>query len=109
MSSAITPCLLGRTGRCAGSCQEPSPHTVAPPSVSPSLTVGEGAVSANTRAEPKPRPTRMRIGTGPNGTPFEVDRRYLEAELRITTALIEPHFMAGYSGGRKSDKPTKRV
>jgi nickel-dependent lactate racemase len=46
-----------------------------------------------------------RIGTGPNGTPFEVDRRYLEADIKITTALIEPHFMAGYSGGRKSVCP----
>jgi lactate racemase len=51
------------------------------------------------------RETHTRIGTGKNGTPFEVDRRYLEAELRITTALIEPHFMAGYSGGRKSVCP----
>src|SRR5207248_6031014 len=49
--------------------------------------------------------THERIGTGPNGTPFEVDRRYLEADLKITTALIEPHFMAGYSGGRKSVCP----
>lgn len=49
--------------------------------------------------------THARIGTGRSGTPFEVDRRYLEAELRITTALIEPHFMAGYSGGRKSVCP----
>lgn len=49
--------------------------------------------------------THERIGTGPNGTPFEVDRRFLEADLKITTALIEPHFMAGYSGGRKSVCP----
>src|SRR5438093_1601303 len=42
--------------------------------------------------------SHVRIGTGPNGTPFEVDRRFLQADLRITTALIEPHFMAGYSG-----------
>jgi nickel-dependent lactate racemase len=49
--------------------------------------------------------SHARIGVGPNGTPFEVDRRFLEAELRITTALIEPHFMAGYSGGRKSVCP----
>ncbi len=26
---------------------------------------------------------------------------YVEAELKIATGLIEPHFMAGYSGGRK--------
>src|SRR5438132_1498747 len=49
--------------------------------------------------------THERIGAGPNGTPFEVDRRFLEADLKITTALIEPHFMAGYSGGRKSVCP----
>ncbi len=49
--------------------------------------------------------SHVRIGIGPNGTPFEVDRRYLEAEVRITTALIEPHFMAGFSGGRKSVCP----
>jgi lactate racemase len=49
--------------------------------------------------------THASLGTGKNGTPFEVDRRFLEAELRITTALIEPHFMAGYSGGRKSVCP----
>jgi nickel-dependent lactate racemase len=34
-----------------------------------------------------------------------VDHRFLEAELKITAALIEPHFMAGYSGGRKSVCP----
>jgi nickel-dependent lactate racemase len=26
---------------------------------------------------------------------------YLQSDLKITTGLIEPHFMAGYSGGRK--------
>ncbi len=26
---------------------------------------------------------------------------YLEADLKIATGLLEPHFMAGYSGGRK--------
>jgi nickel-dependent lactate racemase len=30
-----------------------------------------------------------------------IDSRYVEAELKITTGLIEPHFMAGFSGGRK--------
>jgi lactate racemase len=42
------------------------------------------------------------LGHAPLGTPVSVDRRFLEADLRITTALIEPHFMAGFSGGRKS-------
>lgn len=45
------------------------------------------------------------LGSAPLGTPVGVDRRFLEADLRITTALIEPHFMAGYSGGRKSVCP----
>lgn len=30
-----------------------------------------------------------------------IDSRYLQSDLKITTALIEPHLMAGYSGGRK--------
>ena len=30
-----------------------------------------------------------------------LNRHYLRADLKITTGLIEPHFMAGYSGGRK--------
>jgi nickel-dependent lactate racemase len=41
------------------------------------------------------------LGTSPRGVPMWIDRRYLEADLKITTGLIEPHLMAGYSGGRK--------
>jgi nickel-dependent lactate racemase len=41
------------------------------------------------------------LGTTPNGVPAWIDRRYTSAELKITTGLIEPHLMAGYSGGRK--------
>lgn len=41
------------------------------------------------------------LGTTPNGVPAWIDRRYLEADLKITVGLIEPHLMAGYSGGRK--------
>lgn len=39
------------------------------------------------------------------GTPIKVDRRFVEADLRIATGLVEPHFMAGYSGGRKVIAP----
>jgi len=35
------------------------------------------------------------------GAPILIDRRYLDADLKITTGLIEPHLMAGFSGGRK--------
>lgn len=40
-------------------------------------------------------------GESPNGVPIWIDSRYVEAELKIATGLIEPHLMAGYSGGRK--------
>ena len=36
---------------------------------------------------------------------MKVDRRYVEADLKILTGLIEPHLMAGYSGGRKAICP----
>ena len=41
------------------------------------------------------------LGYSPRGVPVYIDRRYVEADLKITTGLIEPHLMAGYSGGRK--------
>jgi nickel-dependent lactate racemase len=41
------------------------------------------------------------LGTTPNGVPAWIDRRYTRADLKVTTGLIEPHLMAGYSGGRK--------
>ena len=37
--------------------------------------------------------------------PIYIDKTFLAADLRITTGLIEPHLMAGYSGGRKSIVP----
>lgn len=41
------------------------------------------------------------LGDSPRGVPVWIDRRYVEADLKIATGLIEPHFMAGFSGGRK--------
>ena len=49
----------------------------------------------------KDRDAHELLGTTPNGVPAWIDRRYLQADLKITTGLIEPHLMAGYSGGRK--------
>ena len=43
-----------------------------------------------------------RIGHTSSGTPIEINRAYLESDLKIVVGLVEPHFMAGYSGGRKS-------
>ena len=41
------------------------------------------------------------LGTTDRGAPVWIDSRYVSADLKITTGLIEPHLMAGYSGGRK--------
>lgn len=41
------------------------------------------------------------LGTTPRGVPAWIDTRYVSADLKIATGLIEPHLMAGYSGGRK--------
>lgn len=41
------------------------------------------------------------LGTTERGIPAWIDSRYLNADLKIATGLIEPHLMAGYSGGRK--------
>jgi lactate racemase len=43
--------------------------------------------------------------TATRGTPITIDRRFIEADLKIATGLIEPHFMAGWSGGRKVVAP----
>jgi len=37
--------------------------------------------------------------------PVRVCRRFREADFRIVTGYIEPHFMAGFSGGRKGVCP----
>ncbi len=40
-----------------------------------------------------------------DGAPIELNNHYLDADFKILTGLIEPHFYAGYSGGRKSILP----
>lgn len=41
------------------------------------------------------------LGESPRGVPIWIDSRYVQANLKITVGLIEPHLMAGFSGGRK--------
>eukprot|EP01050_Picozoa_sp_SAG11_P012128 SAG11_NODE_1330_length_5187_cov_6.700079_5_plen_290_part_00 len=49
------------------------------------------------------------IGTTPSrGVEAFIDGRFVEADVRIATGLVEPHFMAGYSGGRKVISPGKK-
>jgi nickel-dependent lactate racemase len=45
------------------------------------------------------------LGITSRGTPVEINRQVVEADFRISTGLIEPHFFAGFSGGRKSIAP----
>ncbi|MBW2094785.1 MAG: nickel-dependent lactate racemase [Deltaproteobacteria bacterium] len=47
----------------------------------------------------------VHLGTTTRGTPVKVDRRFVDADLRIAVGLVEPHFVAGYSGGRKVIAP----
>jgi nickel-dependent lactate racemase len=45
------------------------------------------------------------VGKTRAGTDILVNRNWVEAGLRITTGLVEAHFMAGVSGGRKAVCP----
>jgi lactate racemase len=40
-----------------------------------------------------------------SGSKIRLNRHYTEAGFRIVTGLVEPHFMAGFSGGRKAICP----
>jgi lactate racemase len=44
-------------------------------------------------------------GTGEDGEPVLFNREYVEADRRIVLGFIEPHFMAGFSGGYKAVFP----
>lgn len=47
----------------------------------------------------------VRIGTLPSGGDLIVNRLAAEASLLVAEGFIEPHFFAGFSGGRKSVLP----
>lgn len=55
--------------------------------------------------ESKRPETHTDLGISPNGVPVRLNTLYCEADLRVTIGLIEPHFMAGFSGGRKLIMP----
>lgn len=40
-----------------------------------------------------------------SGNNIELNKLYLNSDFRIITGLVEPHFMAGFSGGRKAICP----
>ena len=45
------------------------------------------------------------IGKTKKGTPIILNSTYLDSDFKMLTGLIEPHFMAGFSGGRKAICP----
>jgi len=45
------------------------------------------------------------VGRSPDGEPVLMSREYVEADRRIVLGFIEPHFMAGFSGGYKGIFP----
>jgi nickel-dependent lactate racemase len=49
--------------------------------------------------------TLKRLGTTAAGTPVVLAREWVDADVRIATGVIEPHMMAGFSGGRKAVCP----
>ena len=51
------------------------------------------------------RDTLTYLGDTSGGAPIWIDTLYVESDLKIATSLIEPHLMAGYSGGRKAICP----
>ncbi len=71
--------------------------------------VGDPWVIENVRVEGHDARDRARLvdlgTTATRGTPVVIHRALVDADLRIATGLVEPHFMAGWSGGRKVVAP----
>lgn len=55
--------------------------------------------------EPENPAALIQFGTTRDGTPALINRHFVEADVRIVTGFIEPHFFAGFSGGPKGIMP----
>jgi lactate racemase len=55
--------------------------------------------------EPENPAAHVQVGTTRDGTPALINRHVVEADVRIVTGFIEPHFFAGFSGGPKGIMP----
>jgi nickel-dependent lactate racemase len=51
------------------------------------------------------RESLVYLGEHGRGVPVWVNRLWVEADVRITTGFVEPHFFAGFSGGPKLVTP----
>jgi nickel-dependent lactate racemase len=49
--------------------------------------------------------THRWMGTFGDGVPVWLDEQWVDADVRITTGFVEPHFFAGFSGGPKMVAP----
>ena len=78
-------------------------HRPAPPDEQAEL-VGEDILSRHPflNHDCHDRAAHRHVTDTENGTHVLLDARYLDADVKVLTGLIEPHFMAGYSGGRKA-------
>jgi nickel-dependent lactate racemase len=45
------------------------------------------------------------VGRTSTGVPVFLNREFLQADVRLTTGFVEPHFFAGFSGGPKMVAP----
>jgi nickel-dependent lactate racemase len=55
--------------------------------------------------EPENPDALVQFGTTRSGAPAFLNRHFVEADVRIVTGFIEPHFFAGFSGGPKGIMP----
>jgi nickel-dependent lactate racemase len=55
--------------------------------------------------EPENGSAMIQFGATHDGTPALINRHLAEADVRIVTGFIEPHFFAGFSGGPKGIMP----
>jgi lactate racemase len=55
--------------------------------------------------EPENPDALVQLGATSDGTPALINRHAVEADVRIVTGFIEPHFFAGFSGGVKGIMP----
>ncbi|MHB1305766.1 MAG: nickel-dependent lactate racemase family protein [Limisphaerales bacterium] len=65
--------------------------------LTPQVAAGYRVVNHDCRDEGRLVP----LGTTRDGTPALINRIVLEADVRLVTGFIEPHFFAGFSGGPK--------
>lgn len=108
---ALPPLLetLGRAGiprqsttlLIATGCHAPPTEESARSALGDALPRG-AAVRAH---DARDRGAHRAVGASPAGVPLEVDARFLDADLRVVVGVVEPHLLAGFSGGRKLVAP----